>query len=161
MTCRFNKSIHITYRCDRIQNRWIYVHGNSKDFYHCYPPCSEQERSLLLNKYFTKTQQSSFRIVRLINDSSAIRFRCFNNQTRRWNRVIYQCGQLSFNQSQLSRLSSCFQGKERNELPGRYSIVDDSFIELILILIISGYRIDGCKKYSYTLFITSSWWKFV
>lgn len=114
--CYFNHSIQITYRCDLSEQRWIYVHGASKDFRRCYPPCSYEERNELLDKYFTYNERSQIRINRRRHQTT-LRLRCFNDRENRWNAIIYSCGSLSLTKEQWFKLHACFDSRAVPTLP--------------------------------------------
>ena len=119
MTCSFNQSIQITYRCDLISQRWIYVYGHSQQFRQCYPLCSREEQHELLEKYFTHQQQSHIRTIRR-RHRPYLRFRCYNGQENRWNSVVYRCGTLTLTTYQWFQLHDCSQSKPIVPLPGKY-----------------------------------------
>jgi len=108
LTCHFNQSIEIIYRCDLSNKQWIYVYGNSNHFQACYLPCDLSERLELLNKYFTKDEQSKIR-TKYIAKSKSVRFRCFHTTENRWKSINYKCGTKSLTKYQWFRLHSCFQ----------------------------------------------------
>lgn len=107
LVCNFNKSIQITYRCDLSTKQWIYVYGHSKSFQKCYPPCGDDERKQLLNKYFTEYEQTKIR-TRYVPERNSLRVSCLNRNERRWKSIRYKCDSMIITPKQWYHLHSCF-----------------------------------------------------
>ena len=118
LTCYFNYSIQITYRCNLPNKRWIYVNGFINRFRQCYPPCNNSERNKLLNKYFTRYQQTKIR-TKYIRRIELLRLSCFNKNENRWKAILYKCGTITITKHQWFRLHSCFQSTIAGPLPGK------------------------------------------
>jgi hypothetical protein len=108
LTCSFNNSTQVIYRCNLLTKQWIYVYGNTNDFHTCYPLCSNNERNDLLNKYFSLSEQAEIR-VHYIQKIKSLRLRCFNPYEKRWKSINYKCGTMTISKYQWFRLHSCFQ----------------------------------------------------
>ncbi|CAF2853038.1 unnamed protein product [Rotaria sp. Silwood2] len=116
LTCYFNHSIQITYRCNLLNKQWIYVHGNINRFQKCYQTCSNNERHELLNKYFTQYQQAKIRTI-YIPERNSLRVSCLNRAIKRRIAIRYKCGTMTITTRQWYRLYSCFQSTIETELP--------------------------------------------
>jgi hypothetical protein len=108
VACYFNNSIEVIYRCDLSTNKWNYIHGSTERFRTCSPPCDNNERNNLLDKYFTQSQQTKIRTI-YIRKKKLLRLRCFNTNENLWKSINYQCGKMSITKYQWFKLHSCFQ----------------------------------------------------
>ncbi|CAF0771361.1 unnamed protein product [Rotaria sordida] len=116
LTCYFNYSIQITYRCNLLNKQWIYVHGNTNRFQKCYLSCNNNERNELLNKYFTKYQQTKIR-TRYIQENNSLRLSCLHKPSKRRIAIRYKCGTMTITTKQWYRLHSCFPPTTETKLP--------------------------------------------
>jgi len=107
LTCYSNNSIQVIYRCDLLTKKWIYVHGNTNHFRTCYALCNNKERNDLLNKYFTKSEQTRI-CINYNRKNKSFRLRCFNQNENQWKSITYQCGTLTITKDQWFSLHSCF-----------------------------------------------------
>ncbi|CAF1375263.1 unnamed protein product [Adineta steineri] len=108
LSCYFNQSIEMTYRCDLPTKRWIYINGSIDSFRNCYPPCNNTERYNLLNKYFTTYEQSQIR-TRYIEKYKSLLIQCLSVIDRQWKSINYKCGTMSITVFQWYKIHSCFQ----------------------------------------------------
>ncbi|CAF0912575.1 unnamed protein product [Adineta ricciae] len=108
LTCQFNNSIQIIYRCDLLNKRWLYIYGNTNHFRMCSRPCNNTERMELLNKYFTRHEQSKIQTIYL-RRRNQLRLRCLSNHENQWKTVFYSCGTMAITPQQWYELHSCFQ----------------------------------------------------
>ena len=126
LTCYFNHSIQIIYRCDLSSKQWMYVYGNTNHFQRCHPPCANSERIELLNKYFSQYEQSKIH-AKYIEKRKSVRFRCFNTHENRWKSISYKCGTMTLTKYQWFKLHSCFQPivtTTTTELPRKFIVRD-------------------------------------
>ena len=121
LSCYYNHSIQVTYRCDLSRRHWIYVHGNTNRFRSCFSPCSDDERIALLTKYFTHEQRPRIR-SNVTRNFDGFRLRCFNQRERRWKAIAYKCGTLTLSTQQWFKLNSCFEPKH---LPASTGTLDE------------------------------------
>ena len=139
VTCSFNQSIHLTYRCDQNDQRWTYVYGSSRAFRRCYPPCSDEERKELFEKYFSPEERKFLRPIRRGN-RPFLRLRCSNAGKNRLKAVVYRCGTLSLTSSQWFQLHSCSQDEPiEAPLPGKSELfnVDQRSIFDVVVVVVS------------------------
>ncbi|UJR33001.1 hypothetical protein I4U23_020461 [Adineta vaga] len=117
LTCNFNQSIQIIYRCDLINKRWMYIYGNTNQFQKCSQPCNSRERMELLNKYFTQHEQNKIQTIYL-RRRNQLRLRCFNKKENQWKTIFYTCETMSITTYEWFDIHSCFQSfVSTTELP--------------------------------------------
>ncbi|CAF3387940.1 unnamed protein product [Rotaria sp. Silwood1] len=116
LTCYFNHSIQITYRCNLLTKQWIYVYGISNRFQKCYQSCSKNERNELLNKYFTQYQQTKIH-TRYIQEKNSLRLSCLHKPSKRRIAIRYKCGTMTITTKQWYRLHLCFQPIIETQFP--------------------------------------------